>query len=121
MTESCATALLNTTAFRTTATQMQRPGNYSLLQINECRKQCTVIVRTALHPGDIGFESTLYYQLWFSSFPPLSAHILFYYLPLSSYLSFTASLWVSIPCFYMCVYLRARARVYIHAYSYINI
>ena len=34
------------TAFHSTETQFQRPGNYSLLQINQRRKQCTIIVRT---------------------------------------------------------------------------
>lgn len=60
------------TAFHSTQTQSQRPGNYSLLQIKEFRKQRTVIVRTALHSGDVGFESMLHYQLWLYSFPPLS-------------------------------------------------
>jgi len=60
------------TAFRSMETQFQRPGNYSLLQINECRKQCRVIVRTTLHSGVTGFESTLYYQMWLYSSPLLS-------------------------------------------------
>jgi len=60
------------TAFHSTETQLQRPSNYFLLQINECRKQRRVIVRTALYSGDTGFESTLYYQLWLYSSPPLS-------------------------------------------------
>jgi len=59
------------TAFHSRKAQFQRPGNYSLLQINECCKQCRVIVRTVLHSGDTGFESMLYY-LWLYSSPPLS-------------------------------------------------
>jgi len=60
------------TAFHSTETQLQRPGNYSLLLINECLKQCTVIVRTVLHSGYKIFESMLYYQLWLCSSLPLS-------------------------------------------------
>jgi hypothetical protein len=72
-----------------------------------------VIVRTALHSGDTGFESMLYYQLWLCRFPRLSqAHSALLPSPLFPFTFYSHLMGVHSMFLYVTIFLRARLCVY---------